>query len=161
MSYSWRAIKESSALISAVLTKKIDDNILLDKEDFVTGGEILLSGLADIRHRGAFSAISPSYIAVCETCFESCNNSITVLPEIWLMVSFEPLWFDTLLTNFSGQHFVGGKEVCKHYQKIRRNPYACHWNPCRRNRSGQTLVGEDLQKAKRNRRGGGDRSQQH
>ncbi|RPA77762.1 hypothetical protein BJ508DRAFT_378707 [Ascobolus immersus RN42] len=85
MSYSWRAIKESSALISAVLTKKIDDQVLLDREEFIKGGSILLSGLADIRHRGAFSAISPSYIAVCETCFQSYDTDIQVLPEVWLM----------------------------------------------------------------------------
>jgi hypothetical protein len=86
MSYSWRAIKESSALISAVLTKSIDDHVLLERDEFIKGGQILLSGLADIRHRGAFSAISPSYIAVCEACFQSYDDDITVLPEVWLMV---------------------------------------------------------------------------
>jgi hypothetical protein len=79
MSYSWRAIKESSALLGIVL-----GGTALDRKDYDAGGKLLLQQLADIRHRGAFSAVSPSFVALCTRCFRSIDPELQELPRTWL-----------------------------------------------------------------------------
>ncbi|KAL7269129.1 hypothetical protein RUND412_008219 [Rhizina undulata] len=90
MSYSWRAVKETSSLLGVILsTAPYDANApersLLQDTDFSLGGSLLLSQLADIRHRGAFSAVSPSFVAVCSRCFRCGENTdVRKLPKEWL-----------------------------------------------------------------------------
>lgn len=61
-----------------------DKRSVLTRGDFKTGGELLLSQLANIRHRGAFSAVSPAFIALCTRCFKSTDPALQQLPNTWL-----------------------------------------------------------------------------
>ncbi|KAA8911474.1 putative death-receptor fusion protein-domain-containing protein [Sphaerosporella brunnea] len=87
MSYSWRAIKESSALLGIVLAKAPAES--LNQTDFGRGGKLLLQQLSDIRHRGAFSAVSPSFVALCTRCFKSPDPALQELPRAWLRRNLE------------------------------------------------------------------------
>jgi hypothetical protein len=82
MSYSWRAIKESSALLGIIFEKA--PMATLSPTDFERGGKLLLQQLAEIRHRGAFSAVSPSFVALCTRCFSSPDGSLQEMPRKWL-----------------------------------------------------------------------------
>lgn len=87
MSYSWRAVKESAALMGIILSKAPDST--LDSTYFERGGKLLLQQLADIRHRGAFSAVSPSFMALCVRCFRSNKPELQELPRLWLRQNLE------------------------------------------------------------------------
>jgi hypothetical protein len=87
MSYSWRAIKESSALLGTILGKASFSS--LDSADFEKGGKLVLEQLADIRHRGAFSSVSPSFVALCTRCFNSSDANLQELPRTWLKKNLE------------------------------------------------------------------------
>ncbi|KAI5787529.1 putative death-receptor fusion protein-domain-containing protein [Pyronema domesticum] len=87
MSYSWRAIKESSALLGIILGKASFSS--LDSADFEKGGKLVLEQLADIRHRGAFSSVSPSFVALCTRCFNSADANLQELPRTWLKKNLE------------------------------------------------------------------------
>lgn len=82
MSYSWRAVKESSSLLGAILSRASFSS--LSPTDFERGGKLLLQQLADIRHRGVFSSVSPSFVALCSRCFKSSIPAIRELPRTWL-----------------------------------------------------------------------------
>ncbi|KAF8531293.1 putative death-receptor fusion protein-domain-containing protein [Trichophaea hybrida] len=82
MSYSWRAVKESSSLLGAILGKASISSLF--PTDFERGGKLLLQQLADIRHRGAFSSVSPSFVALCTRCFKSSDPALQELPRTWL-----------------------------------------------------------------------------
>ncbi|PWW77429.1 hypothetical protein C7212DRAFT_292868 [Tuber magnatum] len=88
MSYCWRAIKESSALLGAIINTADFDSSpqsLLSKQNFSDIGNTLLEQLLDIRHRGAFSAVSPSFIELCSRCLST--QVLSDLPEQWLSKS--------------------------------------------------------------------------
>ncbi|KAF8466673.1 putative death-receptor fusion protein-domain-containing protein [Kalaharituber pfeilii] len=85
MSYSWRAIKESSALLSTIIFRAPAPEIL-SGDDIKKSGELVIEQLANIRHRGAFAAVSPSLIQICQKCFEVPNTQ--KLPRTWLMENF-------------------------------------------------------------------------
>jgi hypothetical protein len=89
MSYSWRAIKESSALLGTILRKA--PTITLNPTDFERGGKLLLRQLADIRHRGAFSAVSPSFVSLCTRCFKSTDVALQELPKTWLQRNLDSI----------------------------------------------------------------------
>lgn len=82
MSYSWRAIKESSSLLGAVLGRAPLSS--LSPTDLERGGKLLQQQLASIRHRGAFSSVSPPFVAVCTRCFSSSDPELQELPRSWL-----------------------------------------------------------------------------
>ncbi|KAG0637894.1 putative death-receptor fusion protein-domain-containing protein [Tuber brumale] len=87
MSYCWRAVKESSALLGAIVgTADFGSGPQsLSKQDFSNIGNVLLEQLLDIRHRGAFSAVSPSFIELCSRCLAT--QTLSDLPEQWLSKS--------------------------------------------------------------------------
>ncbi|CUS11994.1 unnamed protein product [Tuber aestivum] len=88
MSYCWRAVKESSALLGAITrTADFDSGpqSLLSKQNFSDIGNTLLEQLLDIRHRGAFSSVSPSFIELCSRCLAT--DALSDLPEQWLSKS--------------------------------------------------------------------------
>lgn len=89
MSYSWRAVKESSSLLGLILGTSPAST--LASTDFERCGKQLLQQLADIRHRGAFSAVSPSFVALCTRCFESSDATLRELPRTWLRGSLESI----------------------------------------------------------------------
>lgn len=89
MSYSWRAVKEMSGLLGLILQKapfseSEPDKSTIKRDDFRTYGELLLEQLSNIRHRGAFSAVSPAFVDLCKRCFRSDDAMIEELPREWL-----------------------------------------------------------------------------
>ncbi|ODV96657.1 hypothetical protein PACTADRAFT_15190 [Pachysolen tannophilus NRRL Y-2460] len=82
LSYSWRAVKESSALLSTFLSRIDDDRIAFSTEDYdlIRIGDLIIQQLSTIRHPGAFSSVYPTFLSCCERCF----NKKSDLPSIWL-----------------------------------------------------------------------------
>ncbi|KAK9429678.1 putative death-receptor fusion protein-domain-containing protein [Lipomyces doorenjongii] len=85
LSYAWRAIGESSALLTVLLSRIPDDESkLLDDKAVTDLGNLLLRELATIRHRGAFSSVYPTFVACCTRCNLSTSNKLIGLPAKWL-----------------------------------------------------------------------------
>ncbi len=83
LSYSWRAIKESTSLVLILLSKP--NNLIFSDELVIKSGNITLDQLSTIKHRGAFSSVYPTFVECCNRCYKSnSNNDITKQPEIWL-----------------------------------------------------------------------------
>lgn len=73
-SYSWRALKESSGMIESFIV-----NAPLTDAQLEAIGPFLMQQLATIRHRGAFSAVYPTFVACCVRC-----STINGLTSKWL-----------------------------------------------------------------------------
>ncbi|RUS20928.1 hypothetical protein BC937DRAFT_94012 [Endogone sp. FLAS-F59071] len=90
LSCCWRAVKEASALLGVILSRaplavnKNESNAFLDYEDIVAGGTLFQTLLTSIRHRGAFSAVYPSYTALCSRLLSAPQALLSELPSIWL-----------------------------------------------------------------------------
>ncbi|KAK9246382.1 putative death-receptor fusion protein-domain-containing protein [Lipomyces tetrasporus] len=85
LSYAWRAIGESSGLMTVLLSRIPDDESnLLDDAVVMDLGNLLLNELATIRHRGAFSSVYPTFVACCTRCNTSPSENLIGLPEKWL-----------------------------------------------------------------------------
>lgn len=80
LSYSWRAVKEAAALLQT-LTDRLPEQLLPD-ELILKGGEIILTQLATVRHRGAFSSVYPTFISCCKRC--NGRPSLQTQSEKWL-----------------------------------------------------------------------------
>ena len=80
LSYSWRAVKESTSLLK-VLFETLP-NCLLSEELMLNMGDLILAQLASVKHRGAFSSVYPTFVACCSRC----NNqkSLQHQPQKWL-----------------------------------------------------------------------------
>ncbi|KAK9238877.1 putative death-receptor fusion protein-domain-containing protein [Lipomyces kononenkoae] len=85
LSYAWRAIGESSGLLTVLLSRIPDDEYkLLGDNDVADLGSLLLNELATIRHRGAFSSVYPTFVECCARCNRSPSNKLVGLPNQWL-----------------------------------------------------------------------------
>jgi len=62
-SYAWRTLKESSVLLDSLIK-----NAALDADLIRLIAPLLREQLATIRHRGAFSAVYPTYVSCCLKC---------------------------------------------------------------------------------------------
>lgn len=94
LSYSWRAIKESTAMLKVLFDRvplkgstKKKSPVKIQTEIFpqdliVEIGELLLTQLATVRHRGAFSSIYPAFVSCCKRC--NLTPGIENQPEKWL-----------------------------------------------------------------------------
>ena len=58
----------------------------LSYEDLRRLGDLTLTQLAELRHRGAFSTVSQTFLACCVRCAASRNSEIAELPGIWYKV---------------------------------------------------------------------------
>lgn len=75
-------------------------------EDFQKLGDLTFSQLAELRHRGAFSAVSQTFTACCKKCarvgqsgeHEIKSSLISYLPQKWYQVRLEPDWYECRLT---------------------------------------------------------------
>ncbi|RPB22245.1 hypothetical protein L211DRAFT_827052 [Terfezia boudieri ATCC MYA-4762] len=83
MSYAWRAIKESSELLSALISHARYPDII-NHEDISRSGELLIAQLASSRHSGAFSAVSPCLLQLSKRCFACPDPTVRELPRRWL-----------------------------------------------------------------------------
>ena len=50
-------------------------------------GNVIFSQLAELRHRGAFSAVAQTFTAWCVICSKSTDNKVMELPLTWYQVS--------------------------------------------------------------------------
>ena len=86
LSYSWRALRESSLLLHATMfnvTYGPSGEKGLQREDFERVGKTSFVQLAELRHRGAFSTVSQTFATCCQRCSSSKDESIQELPRDW------------------------------------------------------------------------------
>lgn len=86
LSYSWRALRESSLLFHATMLNVTYGPATehgLQREDFERVGQISFTQLAELRHRGAFSTVSQTFATCCQRCSSSKDPSIQELPKAW------------------------------------------------------------------------------
>ncbi|CAG8542666.1 17838_t:CDS:10 [Funneliformis caledonium] len=94
LSFCWRAVKEASSLLAIILSRapiavNLENSFsILNYEKVRKGGELFRTLLTSIRHRGAFSAVYPGYVAVCARLLNSSQVKFVELPKIWLENSF-------------------------------------------------------------------------
>ncbi|BAE58712.1 unnamed protein product [Aspergillus oryzae RIB40] len=88
LSYSWRALRESSSslLLYATLANRTygpTGELGLTKSDFEMIGVASFTQLAELRHRGAFSTVSQTFATCCLRCGQSSDPEIASLPHNW------------------------------------------------------------------------------
>ncbi|KAF7617583.1 cell cycle-associated protein [Aspergillus flavus] len=86
LSYSWRALRESSLLLYATLANRTygpTGELGLTKSDFEMIGVASFTQLAELRHRGAFSTVSQTFATCCLRCGQSSDPEIASLPHNW------------------------------------------------------------------------------
>ncbi|QPG73112.1 hypothetical protein FOA43_000417 [Brettanomyces nanus] len=76
-SYAWRTLKESTGMLEIAII-----NAPLNKEQLLKIGPLLMKQLATIRHRGAFSAVYPTFVACCLRCHKT--PEISLVTRDWL-----------------------------------------------------------------------------
>ncbi|OJJ47298.1 hypothetical protein ASPZODRAFT_65750 [Penicilliopsis zonata CBS 506.65] len=86
LSYSWRALRESSLLLHSTLANTTygprgDDG--LKRADYEKIGTASFIQLAELRHRGAFTTVSQTFATCCQRCSQSNDPSISSLPQGW------------------------------------------------------------------------------
>ncbi|PCH00030.1 Armadillo-like helical [Penicillium occitanis (nom. inval.)] len=90
LSYSWRALKDSSLLLHAiVLNAAYAPNDGLQRADFETIGTLSFVQLSELRHRGAFSTVAQTFAACCLRCAENKSPEISSLPDMWYQNSLK------------------------------------------------------------------------
>ncbi|KAB8289792.1 hypothetical protein EYC80_010425 [Monilinia laxa] len=84
LSYSFRAIHESSNLMRTVVTKakdpRHDGSSVMSSELFTKVGNLTFQQLSNLRHRGAFSTVSLTFAKCCQ--LSQCNASSELL-DVW------------------------------------------------------------------------------
>ncbi|EDO17760.1 hypothetical protein Kpol_541p3 [Vanderwaltozyma polyspora DSM 70294] len=75
ISYAFRSIKESSAMLDSLLKK-----FTLNRGQYTSIGNLLISQLINIRHSGAFQAVLPTF----ESCCSKCRKEIPDQLNNWL-----------------------------------------------------------------------------
>ncbi|KAI9670060.1 MAG: hypothetical protein M1817_004540 [Caeruleum heppii] len=87
LSFCWRALKESSLLLRAIISTAVcmprENENILDATAFATIGDLSFTQLAELRHRGAFSTVSGTFAACCQRCTQIEQISVKELPEGW------------------------------------------------------------------------------
>lgn len=85
LSYCWRALKESSTLMHTMITGEKPTPFLRvfqhDHHRYL--GELAFQQLAELRHRGAFSAVSQTFAECCLRCAQSDDSETRALPIEW------------------------------------------------------------------------------
>ncbi|KAH0544924.1 hypothetical protein FGG08_001004 [Glutinoglossum americanum] len=85
LSYSWRALKESSAVLRTIISKATHDPqselSIIHERDIRAIGQLSFKQLAELRHRGAFSTVSLTFAACCQRCLK--EKSMSPLLSVW------------------------------------------------------------------------------
>lgn len=93
LSYAWRSTKESTILLQRLL------DFELSNEQLLRIGELVLDQLSTVRHRGAFSAVYPTFIKVASIC----QKRLPDQNKIWLDFNISLIQTKTqLITRRSG-----------------------------------------------------------
>lgn len=82
LSYSWRAVKESTSLLEALLDRIPNNSDIFPPSLVTASGEVVLTQLATVHHRGAFSSVYPTFISCCKRCNRT--KELTNQPTQWL-----------------------------------------------------------------------------
>lgn len=82
LSYSWRAVKESTSLLNALLERLPNNPTIFPNSLVLDSGEVILTQLATVRHRGAFSSVYPTFISCCKRCNRT--KGLEDQPAKWL-----------------------------------------------------------------------------
>lgn len=83
LSRSWRALRESSLLLHAILSNSSYAPNGLTYADLQRIGRLSFIQLAELRHRGAFSTVATTFAFCCQRCGESKDSDIRMLPKGW------------------------------------------------------------------------------
>ncbi|EUC41218.1 hypothetical protein COCMIDRAFT_9044 [Bipolaris oryzae ATCC 44560] len=86
LSYSWRGLKEASVLLRTIISKApVGDaeGDLVTPQLFEKLGRLCFTQLLELRHRGAFSTVSQTFVVFCRRCVTSSIPSLRALPEAW------------------------------------------------------------------------------
>lgn len=84
LSCSWRALRESSLLLHAILTKAPKSALgCLSYDDLSAIGSLSFTQLAELRHRGAFSTVAQTFAATCERAGRASDSKSRELPSLW------------------------------------------------------------------------------
>lgn len=81
-SYAFRSIKESSDLLSTLMSRAP-----LSKDQLAECGKLLMFQLSNIRHSGAFQSVFPCFVSCCARC----NRDIPEELEVWLKETINSL----------------------------------------------------------------------
>lgn len=82
LAYSWRALKDSSTLLQAV----IRSDHYLDQV-----GDLCMEQLRLLRHRGAFSTVAQTFVACCDRARSSTDAAIRNLVRRWYMYALREI----------------------------------------------------------------------
>ncbi|EAS34462.3 HEAT repeat protein [Coccidioides immitis RS] len=87
LSFSWRALRESSLLLNAILINTTfapsGSQNGIGYETLSKIGKLSFEQLAELRHRGAFSTVSQTFASCCLRCFQSDDAATRALPAAW------------------------------------------------------------------------------
>ncbi|KAI7907871.1 putative death-receptor fusion protein-domain-containing protein [Cokeromyces recurvatus] len=113
LSCCWRAVKEASSLLQAIISKApvsptTEDDTILTYKDLVESGTLFRQLLTSIRHRGAFSAVYPAYVSLNTRLLTSCDPAIAQLPSQWLQENLDSL----ISSNISITRRSAGLPLC-------------------------------------------------
>ena len=64
----------------------IDGETRLSFNDFKAVGDLSFTQLNELRHRGAFSTVSLTFLTCCSRCMQSEEIEMSELPSAWLQV---------------------------------------------------------------------------
>ncbi|KAL9102416.1 MAG: hypothetical protein Q9163_002437 [Psora crenata] len=94
LSFCWRALKESSLLMNAIISRFDLESKLwqkdLNRDIHRQLGDLAFQQLAELRHRGAFSTVSQTFASWCVSCINSSIPGIAALPKMFYHVRPAP-----------------------------------------------------------------------
>ncbi|KAG5513658.1 hypothetical protein PMAC_000696 [Pneumocystis sp. 'macacae'] len=105
LTYSWRAIKEVSALLAIILSHQLNETSQFLEtiyQQHIHGGKLFKEWFIDIRHSGAISTIYPNFITICSALFASPEKKLNSFPETWLQEIIFFLKKKTFITKSDG-----------------------------------------------------------
>ena len=87
LSYSWRALRDSSLLLSAILDAPIfqEQGTLPSSryKSIEAMGFLCMDQLSNLRHRGAFSTVAQTFSSLCERIGQSNDSAVSGLRAVW------------------------------------------------------------------------------
>lgn len=87
LSYSWRALRDSSLLLRALLDSLLVNDrtmpISSRQNTLAKIGTLCMDQLGNLRHRGAFSTVAQTFSVLCQRIADSNDPSIMALRDLW------------------------------------------------------------------------------
>ena len=94
LSYCWRSLKESSALLATMLACEGHytgfKEEALSSAQLISIGVLCLTQLSELRHRGAFSTVASTFLECCSKCVRSTNSVNATMPIVWFQEHVKP-----------------------------------------------------------------------